>query len=334
MMNKKLIALILGLGALVALGLGVFLSIKTKDIKLHLEKTLNEKFESFVQESGYITEWEPFSCSGLVNIGCYSPKIVATDGEGILTLKNMGFDIDSMDNASLQASLNIKDITLGVKDIDKEDKDLKENLALFSSFFPNNVRCNISLKQNDDKLAENLQCTIAAKNATYQIQGVDTYQHDGFKTQNIAQILQEFYFDAFVNEESSTHFEEYKYALDNVMFKVKDNGLSKDLYKYYELQSNAQGLPVSQEGFEQNAKNVNMLATIGLSLIMGEAYHNEIIELGNALESLVLGKSKELGFSFKHKADSQEEFVSLKEFLLNPYASYLADNFTFEIISQ
>lgn len=141
MMNKKLIALILGLGALVALGLGVFLSIKTKDIKSHLEKTLNEKFESFVQESGYITEWEPFSCSGLVNIGCYSPKIVATDGEGILTLKNMGFDIDSMDNASLQASLNIKDITLGVKDIDKEDKDLKENLALFSSFFPNNVRC-------------------------------------------------------------------------------------------------------------------------------------------------------------------------------------------------
>lgn len=333
-MNKKLVALILGLGALIALGLGVFLSLKTKDIKLHMEKTLNEKFESFAQESGYITEWESFSCDGLISIGCYSPKIVATDGEGILTLKNIGFDIDSMDNTSLQASLNIKDIALGVKDIDEEDKDFKKNLELFSSFFPNNVKCNISLKQNDDKLAEDIQCTITAKNATYQIQGIDTYQHEGFKAQNIAQILQNFYFDAFINEESSIHFEEYKYALDNVVFKVKDNGLSKDIYKYYELQSDAQGLPVSQEGFEQSAKNMNMLATIGLSLAMGDVYHNEIIELGNALESLVLGKSKELGFSFKRKPDSQEEFVSLKEFLLNPYVSYLADNFTFDIISQ
>lgn len=333
-MNKKVIALILGLGALIALGLGVFLSIKTKDIKSHIEQTLNEKFESFAQESGYIAEWEPFSCGGLVSIGCYSPKIVATDGEGVLTLKNMGFDIDSMDNTSLQVSLNIKDIALEVKNIDEDDKDFKENFALFSSFLPNNVKCNISLKQNDDKLAEDLQCTITAKNAIYQIQGIDTYQHESFKTQNIAQILQDFYFDAFVNEESSTHFEEYKYALDNVIFKVKDNGLSKDLYKYYELQSNAQGLPISQEGFEQNAKNVNMLATIGLSLIMGEAYHNEIIELGNALESFVLGNSKELGFSFKRKPDMQGEFISLKEFLQNPYASYLVDNFTFDIISQ
>ena len=153
-MNKKLVALILGLGALIALGLGVFLSFKTKDIKSHIEKTLNEKFESFAQESGYIAEWEPFSCSGLVSIGCYSPKIVATDGEGVLTLKNMGFDIDSIDNTSLQASLNIKDIVFEVKDIDADDKDSKENLALFSSFFPNNVKCAISLKQNDDKLTE------------------------------------------------------------------------------------------------------------------------------------------------------------------------------------
>ena len=333
-MNKKLVALILGLGALIALGLGVFLSFKTKDVKSHIEKTLNEKFEFFAQESGYIAEWEPFSCSGLVSIGCYSPKIVATDGDGVLTLKNMGFDIDSIDNTSLQASLNIKDIVFEVKDIDADDKDSKENLALFSSFFPNNVKCAISLKQNDDKLTEDLDCTITAKNATYQIQGVDTYQHESFKTQNIAKILQDFYFDAFINEESSVHFEEYKYALNNVAFKLKDNGFSKDIYKYYELQSNAKGLPVSQEGFEQSAKNVNMLATIGLSLIMGDMYHNEIIELGNALESLILGKSKQIGFLFKRKADLQEEFISLKEFLLNPYASYLADNFVFDIISQ
>ena len=330
-MSKKLIGIILGAVAIIAIGLGIFLSFKSKEIKSHMQQTLNEKFETFVKESGFISEWEPFSCGGLISIRCYSPKIViASDDESAFVLKNTGFDIDSMDNTSLQLSLNIKELQFKVENLDETDTNTMESLTLLSHFIPNKINCNVSLKQNENKLFENFQCAFTANNADYQMQGNDAYQHESFTTQNIAQILESFYFDFFLSEDNFTN--QYKYALEKVLFKVKENGFSKDMYKFYELQSKAQGTTANEEGFRQYAQNTSILMKIATSFILGKTYDNEIISLGDALESFILGDSKEIGFSFQRKQGKEEEFVLFEE--LDYYSPYFRDNFTFEIISH
>lgn len=328
-MDKKLIGIILGAGAIIAIGLGIFLSFKSKEIKSHMQQTLNERFESFAQESGIILEWEPFSCGGLINIGCYSPKIVmASDDKIAFILKDTGFDIDSMDNTSLQLSLNIKELQLKIEKLDEADE---ESFTLLSHFIPNKIRCNLSLKQNENKLFENSKCAFTAKNADYEIQGNTAYQHESFTTQNIAQILESFYFNIFLGEEDN-FTNQYKYALDKILFKVKENGFSQDMYKFYESQSKIQGTAANEEGFKQYAKNTSTFTTFIIRLMLGEAYQSEIISFGDALESFILGNSKEIGFSFQRKQGKEEEFVLFEE--LDFYSPYFMDNYTFEVISH
>lgn len=332
-MNKKLIGIILILGAIIAIGLGIMLSFKTKELKAHLQQTLNEKFESFTQGSDLISSWESFSCSGFTSVSCYSPKIVVGDEYTKFIFKNVGFDVDSVDESSLRASFNIKEIKMEVELDEANYEQEKENLALFSRFLPHKTKCDILLKRNEDKLSESLQCAINADNATYTLQVDDIYQYEDFKTQNIAQILESFYSNIFVEEEDFSTLDKYKYALNNLLFKVKENGFSKDIYKYYELQSKEQGGSVSEEGFKQYASNVNMIITIALGLVMGDAYSDGIMSLSNAAQSFILGQNKEFGFTFKLKDGKQEEFIPLGEFSQDPFL-FLAENFTFEALSK
>ena len=96
------------------------------------------------------------------------------------------------------------------------DSNTMESLTLLSHFIPNKINCNVSLKQNENKLFENFQCAFTANNADYQMQGNDAYQHESFTTQNIAQILESFYFDFFLSEDNFTN--QYKYALEEVFY--------------------------------------------------------------------------------------------------------------------
>ena len=66
--------------------------------------------------------------------------------------------------------------------------------------------------------------------------------------------------------------------------------------------------------------------------MLGEAYQSEIISFGDALESFILGNSKEIGFSFQRKQGKEEEFVLFEE--LDFYSPYFMDNYTFEVISH
>lgn len=334
---KKLIAIILGIGALVAIGLGIALSFKSKEIKAHLEQTLNENFEKIMAKDTLIKSWKPFVCEGLISVSCYSKEIVLgeKDKEGIFTLHNTGFDIHSIDNNSLQTSFKIKDIKWNP--IEEAQEEELEVANLMSSSMPQKLECDVTLKRNEDKLSENIQCNMKASNATYELNSKEIYQHNTFNTQNMANILENFYLKTMLAADIDTNdaYDNVKYAFDTFMLKAQNNGeFSKDMYKLYELQSKLQKMPYSQEGFAQYAKNINTLALIGTSLVLGDIYHDEMVTFANALESYLTGQTHELGIHLSHQQNKELEFKSLEDFAQDSNFSHLFDDYTLTILSK
>lgn len=330
-MNKKLIGIILGIGALVAIGLGVVLSLKTKELKSHMQQTLNTNLESFASKhADLITQWEPFSCSGIIKVGCYSPKIVIGDSERkAFILKDVGFDIDSMDSTSLKASLNIKDIKLEDKSTEQQTDDEKKWASLLLSFMPHKLQCDVSLKHDDDKLLDDFDCSVKAKNANYQIENHVAYQHESFKSQNLAQILQNFYFK-WLLEEDSGEFDDYKYSIKDVMFKIQDNGFSKDIYKLYEQLDKQRA---SQEDFEKAVAAWADGFVSSMAFVLGDIITHQAKEMKEATASFAVGKSKELSLLLQRKTD-KEAFLSFEDLDELAFIEYIRDNFTLKVINQ
>ncbi|CAM2817484.1 hypothetical protein [Helicobacter hepaticus] len=331
---KKLIAIILGIGALIAIGLGVALSLKSKEIKAHLEQTLNESFEKIVTNDNLLKSWEPFVCEGLITVSCYSKKIILGEEE-IFTLYNAGFDIHSIDNNSLQASFKIKDIKWNPIETTKEAE--LELVNLISSSIPQKLECDVALKRNDDKLSENIQCNMKASNASYELNSKETYQHSTFNTQNMAKILENFYLKAILatDNDADDTYNDVKYAFDTFMLKAQNKGeFSKDMYKLYEVQSKIQEMPYGQEGFAQYAKNINTLALITASFVLGDVYHDEMITFGNALESYLTGQTHELGIHLSHQENKELKFKTLEDFAQSSNFSHFSDDYTLTILSK
>lgn len=315
-MNKKLIGIVLGVGALVAIGLGVVLSLKTKELKSHIQQTLNTNLESFASKhADLITQWEPISCSGIIKVGCYSPKIVIGDSERkAFILKDVGFDIDSMDSTSLKASLNIKDIKLEDKSTEQQGDDEKEWAALLLSFMPHKLQCDVSLKHDDDKLLQGLDCTMTAKNISFQIKNDSIYEHADFKAQSFDQILQDFYFK-WLSQGNDTQFNDYKYRLKSAALKIQGNGFRKDIYKLYELKSKQDNEVASQEGFEKAVAEVVDKFVRRLISELGSEYSDKCEEIGDAITSLALGTSREINFLLQGKRynkDYYRDYIYLK----------------------
>lgn len=343
---KKLIALILGIGALIAIALGIFVSSKTKEMKGQMEQTLNKQMENITSKVAAITSWEPFVCEGILQVGCYSKQIVVNiDDYANFILRGVGFDINSLDEHSLQALLNVKEMKLETQEPEaQEDKQAYEQIMnVVQSFIPQNAACDVALNQSDDKLIEQVHCNIKASNADYEVQNEETYQRSQFSTQNIAQILEEFYakimlqdtFNAGDGAVDSVDDMGYKYAINKSMIKTRDRGFSNDLYKYFELTSALQGMPADRETYAQYAKQINTLFTIGASLMLnGDFYQDAFIKFGDALESYMLGDTHELGFLFSHKKDRELQFVSPEVFMEDPNISHFFENYELEVISN
>ncbi|WP_300449113.1 hypothetical protein [uncultured Helicobacter sp.] len=338
-MGKKIIGIVLSIGAVVAIGLGVAISFKSKEIKDRMTQTLNQSFEHFANQTDVIESWESFVCSGFISIGCYSKHIALSSREANLHLYDIGIDVHSADDNSLKATFNIKNMKMEVNDLplttaqtEEEALIQQKSIKLFTSFVPNKIQCDIALNQNDITLNEKLQCDIKASNATYAIQTEGVYQHENFARQNIAQILQDFYLDMMFNENALSPYQNYQYALRTFSINTKDKGFSKDMYRFYEIQSPLLGISANMDNFASYVNNINVLFVLAANLTLGNIYPDEISQLGKGIESYILGNTHELGFNLSRKNKTEDIFISLE----NPEQifPYFFDNYQLEVISR
>lgn len=325
-MNKKIIGIALGIGAVIAIGLGVILSMKSSEAAKQLEIVVNKHFLQIADEyGGFMPSHKPFKCKGAISISCYSDEIVlGYDSDTSFVLKDVGFDIESASNSALKLVFNIKNIALQTPSIENlgfdtlEDsqkqaaiENFEQTTAIFQNLVPKHIKCQIALNKQDDKLLESSQCDITSNDATFKLDGEFGYLHEAFKEANIAQIIKSFYFDSLFDfgefSIESDAYAKYQVALKRINASMQDKGFSKDMYAYYKLQSALYGLfNEERDGFKQYANNINMMILLALSFIVDKSYSAEAIAFGNAVESIILGDIKELSVEIKQQAQELE----------------------------
>lgn len=332
-MGKKLVSIILGVGAIIAIALAIMYAIKISKVKMQMEQTLNQKMEQFAKDFTFIQSFEPFTCSGLMSVGCYSKSMLIGDELTQFNLHDVGIDINSITQHSLKIALNIHKIEPEVNEQTQEELD-----KVTLSFLPSKVQCKVALHTQGEKLDENIACNILAHNAKYEISGGSAFLHEKFKEQNIKEILEDFYLKMLLDDELDNGYLGYKdvkYSLKDFKLTTQDKGFSKDIYTYYKLQNYPDDIPAAtiKEGFEQFATNTKQLFLISAQLTLGDVYKDELMQFGNALESFLLGKTHNLGLNIKRKND-KETFIVLDDFLTNPELKTFAQNYDLEVLSH
>lgn len=333
-MSKKLIVIVLGIGAAIAVCLGIIVSSKNKEIKHNMEQTLNTYFSELAKDSYIIESFEPFVCSGFIGIGCYS-KQITVGGEIHLVLQNAGFEVVTMSNDVLKTALNVNKIAMKAGEIDEyETQDVKAYIEQLSTFIPHKIHCDLSFGKEIDLLNEQMRCNIVSDNASYDIQSSAIYSHKHFLEQDMPQILQDFYLKLLLD--LPLEKADYKYSFENFNIKAQDKSFSKDLYNLYEIQSKLQSIQSDKDEYKQSVENTIDYFTImmGLALSLNsDGLDNKMLEQFNAaLKSYLLGELKTLKLSLKLKDDTKREFAPLDD--LSDYVSNIFNTHQFEVATE
>lgn len=329
-MSKKLIVIVLGIGAAIAVCLGIIVSSKNKEIKHNMEQTLNTYFSELAKDSYIIESFEPFVCSGFIGIGCYS-KQITVGGEIRLVLQNAGFEVVTMSNDVLKTTLNVNKIAMKAGEIDEyETQDVKAYIEQLSIFMPNKIHCDLSFGKESYLLNEQMKCDIVSDNASYDIQSSAIYSHKHFLEQDMPQILQNFYLKLLLDLPLDK--DDYKYSFENFNIKIQDKGFSKDLYNLYEIQSKLQAIQPNKDEYRESVENTIIIMGLALSL-SSYGLNNEIVgQFNAALKSYLLGELKTLKLSLKLKDDTKREFAPLDD--LSDYVSNIFNTHQFEVATE
>lgn len=327
---KKIVVIILIIGAILAIGLGIILSSKSKEIKSHLQTNLNQTMEKIAKEYPLLKSYKPFECSGLINVSCFSKEIVLGEkypAEVEFVIQNAGFEITNMDRSTLHIDIKIKDMQ--GKTLENAGKSAIENATLLAPFVPRSMSCKIKLHTNQDQLDEDTRCEVEAGNAFYTLGGSESYKHPSFSESNIADIVENFYIKIFTMEDPTTHIEELRstlYRLSSFNFHIKDKGLGESLFNAVKSKRENQGLPYEKEEFDHDITNGISATLFGMTLALGGLpYEEKILAFANNLTSLLKGEKKDIGLTFQIKDGQEVQFLSMDEFLQNP--ALLEDNY-------
>lgn len=344
-MNKRLIAIILAVGALVAIGLGLVFSFKTRELKGQLESSLNDNFKkiaSSLEADGLKVSYEPFKCGGILGVECYSKEIrLQEEGDDLaqFVAHNVGLELatNSISTNAIKATLKVKNFE--ITSLDSTNKEFAQELESIESFIPKNLVCDVDFIHEKNTLSESTSCHISAPNAEYEGKVSGIYADESFNDKNIAQILQEFYFKLLATPED--HIDSFdktyprlQYALNEFSFSAKDKGFSKDFYALYQKQAQSNGITATKESFEQSVRAAMVGFTIGTRLIFGNTYQNDFAVLSDSITYYVLGQSGEVGFRFSQKDMANPHFISIDEFSQSPNISHIFDSLQLEVHSK
>ncbi|TLD81866.1 hypothetical protein LS68_002290 [Helicobacter sp. MIT 05-5293] len=328
---KKIVVIILVIGAILAVGLGVILSSKSKEIKSHLQTSLNQTMEKMAKEYPLLKSYKPFECSGLINVSCFSKEIVLGEDQTPIEfiMQDAGFEIISMDRSALQIDTKIK--AMHINALQNANNAIIENTALATPFIPRSLSCKIKLNTNQDQLDEDSHCELEAGNASYTFGGSESYKDPSFSESNIADIVENFYIKALAAdveniEELQENYKNTLYRLSNFNLHIKDKGLGENLFNIAKLEREKQGLSYKKEEFERDIANAISAALFGVTLALGELpYQEEILTFADNLVLLLKGEKKDISLIFQVKGGQEVQFLSIDDFLQNP--ALLKDNY-------
>lgn len=331
-MSKKIIASVLGLGLLVAIGLGVMFYIKNNELKTYLQTSLNDNFEKFTD--GYVKTWEPFQCDGFMKIHCTSKKMISTAFEDFDDRLNIAFndvilDFEDMSDSNLEIIAKIKNVEFSTQTQQDTAQNMSEYAQILNDirpFLPNSAECFYAFNKQSGQLLSSNKCQINTPNAHYEFSGSSVYENASFSKLNVAQIMHSFYTKFFPDQDSSG-LENMLYALKDASIQITNNGLSENAFEIYKkymagegkLADNGGSKTATKEDYLISLQNLKPIFTLFVDMV-GEEHQETISKLGDDFIALLSGEKKTLGFKLNYKPENKLELqpiLKIEENLLN-----------------
>lgn len=331
-MTKKAIFFILGLGLLVAVGLGVVFYIKNNELKTYLQTSLNENFEKFTE--GYIKTWEPFECDGFMKIRCISKKMTTSTLEDFDKRLNIAFndvtlDFEGMSDSNLEIIAKIKNVEFSTQTQQDTTQNINEYIQILNDiqpFLPSSAECFYAFNKQNKQLLSSSKCQINTPNAHYELDGSNIYENANFSELNVAQIIHSFYTKLSPDQDLS-ELENTLYALKDASIQITNNGLSEsafEIYKKYMANEdkptdNEEHKAVSKKDYLASLQNLKPFFTL-FTDIVGEEHLETLSKLGDEFIALLSGEKKTLSFSLNYKPENKLELqpiLKIEENFLN-----------------
>lgn len=333
MNGKRIMVVLLGLGALVIvvlLGVGYILS---SNFKSELQNALNDNFKKVAgyfnqvaQETGLTIKlvYEPFACEGIKSYRCLSKHIsfVSTNTEKTLAgLNNFSFNIEDISTSSIRTSINLPSLSLEVFD------KIQKNEIFYEALKPIALNCKEEDKILNKKTGEinsNTQCRITAHNVEYRYNVTQRIQSEKFVNQKILHSLLYFYSNYRLFDQKNNVIKDFNFAIDKFSFGlIESKNIKSILYPILEeiYNMNMKVNPKSQfndEAYEKMLEQAQRFAGFGLVLsgIFGSPFQEAFENFLEGLKQIALGKASEVNLTLLPKV-SPAPYFQINQILEN-----------------
>lgn len=175
-MSKKSVFAILSIGIVIIIILASIMIKKNFDIADKVSIKINHALSN-LQNANI----KPFTCSGFMDISCKSEAINFELDKNVI-LQDISLNLSNMKKNSLQANINIANITLDSKPSAIQD--------YLNNLYPNSINCQVQIDKENDKLSEKITCNIKSNAANYEVKEDSFIQNDEFKNIDLISTLQ------------------------------------------------------------------------------------------------------------------------------------------------
>ncbi|PAF47137.1 hypothetical protein BKH46_05365 [Helicobacter sp. 12S02634-8] len=278
MLNKKIMIVLLALGALVIIALlGVSYQLSSK-IRAELELTLNDHLSQAVNtytQRGLNISYAPFVCLGMSSYQCISKHITLIDshtGEEVAKVAGLALHIDEIQTGSMQISLGADHLSFsGIQKAIQESKN-QELLDLYTVLMPESFVCHekdIVSDKHSGAVSSQRQCTFKAQGIQYRYSFDGRVKSPDFADKTILNAMISYYGSLSLLDKLSSGELQADFAIDHIAFVLTSSHLKDTLYPILEADYRQHHpktkIPFDTKAYHQALENIRGFIDFGLT---------------------------------------------------------------------
>ncbi|PAF42111.1 hypothetical protein [Helicobacter sp. 11S02596-1] len=334
MFSKKLMMILLLLGALVILVLlGVSYQLSSK-IKTELQTTLNDYVATMVRDYAssdkpFSVKFEPFVCRGISSYQCVSKHIGLIDTathQEVFGVSDLALNIDDIGTSSIRISAKSPKLIFEGLDALATQSGNKELMGIYEVFKPNAFSCNQNNEVIDKyagEIVSHNQCAFVAKDMQYDYGFDIKIKSAKFADKTILNAIISYYSKLGFPEKLSQEIDDFDFGVDKVYFSLASNTLKNVLYPIFESDYKSRNqdlkIPFDDKIYEQALGDTKGLIGFGLAMtgLLGGPYQEALVGFVDGMGMMAMGEASKVSVSLLPKQTPAPYFKIPPEMILN-----------------
>lgn len=334
MFSKKLVVILLLLGALVIVALlGISYKLGSK-VRIELQTALNDYLERMVRDYAsddkpLSVKYDSFVCSGMSSYKCVSKHVAlinTSTHQELMGISNLTLNIDDIGTGSVQVSL--KSPSLSFEGFDKmiQESQNKETISIYEAFKPVSFECSEKDKMTDKytgEITSHNQCRIIAGNTQYHYSLYGRIKSPNFADKTILNAMISYYSKFGFPEKISEEISDFEFAVDEISFSLASTGLKDILYPIFEVDYQSRKpqpkAPFNDQLYEKALGDLKNFIGFGLAIsgLLENPYQEALREFIEGIQTMAMGKASKVRLALVPKQTPAPYFKIQPTTILN-----------------